>query len=266
MLKKETSQTIYKLIGTVVEKYLAKAELKPKKTSGNPFVIAVFKDFEPLLHRIHGAKGAFGHVMEKIAEVIAKDRWGKNNVRKGAKIDIELPRNVFQAIDSIINDLSNSSKHPSYKQEKNLVLKACRNTSKRKERHTYAIDMELYDRSKNRYYYLEMKGPDPNTTEVPGAKRKLMTEMAWAYYNMKRKKVDCIFGLYYNNKHPEPYRNPKVLYYFDPEGSQGLKVQETFWNFIGKSNTTFSEILEIFKRYGKNNKKRIFSGFSKLVK
>lgn len=110
---------------------------------------------------------------------------------------------------------------------------------------------------------MEMKGPDPNTTEVPGAKKRLMVEMAWAYYQKKYNNVDSQFAIYYNNKYPKPYRNPKVLYYFDPDG--GLLVHDLFWNFLGKNINTYTELLEIFKEYGKKNKKRIWNGFSKLV-
>lgn len=147
-------------------------------------------------------------------------------------IGIELPDNVFRTIDNIINNLSNAKKLSNYQTEKELILNACQNPSKNIERHTYEFDMELYDQKNDHWYYLEMKGPDPNTTEVPGAKKRLLTLMAWAYYQKKYQKVDALFAIYYNNVYPKPYKNPKVLYYFDPDG--GLLVQEAFWNFIGK--------------------------------
>lgn len=88
--------------------------------------------------------------------------------------------------------------------------------------------------------------------------------MAWAYLNKKGENIDSIFSVYYNNKFPKPYRNPKVLYYFDPDG--GLLVHDKFWNFIGKDDDTYSELLRIFSEYGRKNKKRIWDGFSKLIK
>lgn len=258
-----SKKLIYNLIDQVVDKYLKKANISPQSNSGNPFIMAIFEDFEPLLHRIHGAKTSLGNEMEKIAEIIAKDAWGKNNIRRKININVSLPENVFRTIDNIINNLSNAKKLSNYEDEKEKILKACANPSRIFENHTYEFDMELYDERKKHWYYLEMKGPDPNTTEVPGAKKRLMTEMAWAYFQNKYKNVDALFAIYYNNKFPSPYKNPKVLYYFDPDG--GLIVHDDFWNFIGNNKSTFTELINIFRKYGKNNKKRIWDGFSRLI-
>lgn len=258
-----SKKQIYGLIDRVVNKYLKKAIAGPKSNSGNPFVMAIFEDFEPLLHRIHGAKTSLGNEMEKIAEIIARDAWGENNVRRKINIDVSLPENVFRMIDNIINNLSNAKKLSNYQEEKKRILDACKSSSKVFENHTYEFDMEIYDEKHNHWYYLEMKGPDPNTTEVPGAKKRLMTEMAWAYLKNKSQDVDALFAIYYNNKFPNPYKNPKVLYYFDPDG--GLIIHDKFWNFIGKNDYTFSELISIFKDYGKKNKKKIWDGFSRLI-
>lgn len=72
-LKSELRKKIYLQIDKVVNNYLKKAIDTPKSNSGNPFVMAIFSDFDPLLHRIHGAKTSLGNEMEKIAELIAKD-------------------------------------------------------------------------------------------------------------------------------------------------------------------------------------------------
>jgi len=258
-----SKKEIYKLIDKVVEKYLKKAEDGPITNSGNPFVMAIFNDFDPLLHRIHGAKTSLGNEMEKIAEIIARDAWGKDNVRRKININVELPENVFRTIDNIINNLSNAKKLSNYIEEKHKIIEACKNPSANKEAHTYEFDMELYDSKNDHWYYMEMKGPDPNTTEVPGAKKRLMVEMAWAFYQNKYKNVDSQFAIYYNNKYPKPYKNSKVLYYFDPDG--GLLVHDLFWNFLGQNKNIYIELLGIFKEYGKKNKKKIWNGFSKLI-
>jgi len=252
---------IIEQINKVVFKYLKKAEKTPDANSGNPFVMALLRDFEPLLHRIHGLKTSLGNEMEKIAEVIAVESWGKENVRRKFNINVILPRNVFQIIDSIINNLSNAQKLSNYSEEKKLIISACNNPSKEHEEYTYEFDLSLMTKSKR--YFLEMKGPDPNTTEVSGAKKRLLVALAWGYINGKSKGIDSRLGIYYNNKYPRPYKNPKVHYYFDPEG--GILVQEAFWNFIGKNNSTYNELIKIFESYGKKNKKEIWTGFSRLI-
>ena len=259
----KSRKEIYTLIDAVVTKYLKKASDEPATNSGNPFAMAIFHEFDPLLHRIHGAKTSLGNEMEKIAEIIAIDAWGKENVRRKFNVNVHLPENIFRTVDNIINNLSNAKKLSNYTVEKQRIIDACHSPNGKIESHTYEFDMELYNTSKDNWFYMEMKGPDPNTTEVPGAKKRLLIGMAWALYDQKHKSVDSQFAIYYNNKHPRPYKNPKVLYYFDPDG--GLLVHDSFWNFLGKNSNTYKELLEIFREYGKNNKKKIWDGFSKLV-
>lgn len=262
-ISNNSRKEIYDLIDRVVSSYLKKASNHPKANSGNPFVVALFEDFEPLLHCIHGAKTSLGSEMEKMAEIIAKDAWGEKNVRRKINVDIALPQNVFTTIETIINDLSNSQKLSNYDNEKSKIIEACNNQSSTTENHTYQFDVELYDEKNKHWYYLEMKGPDPNTTEVPGAKKRLLAEMAWALYEKKYLNVDAFFAIYYNNKFPKPYKNPKVLYYFDPDG--GLIIHDIFWNFLGKNESTFDELVDVFREYGEKNKKIIWEGFSKLI-
>ena len=94
-ISSKAKKEITNLISGVVDKYLKKASKAPTANSGNPFVMAILKDFEPLLHRIHGLKGSMGNEMEKIAEIIAIDAWGKNNVERKKSITIKMPSNVF---------------------------------------------------------------------------------------------------------------------------------------------------------------------------
>lgn len=264
VISKKAEEQIYKLIDVIVSVYISRATVNSTQNSGNPFVMALLEDFEPLIHRIHGLKTSLGGQMEKIAEIIAMDSWGAENVNRKTKRNITLPTNVFQAIDAIINELNNVKKLPNYANEIKRVIDSCKVPSKSYSKVTYEIDLELFDKQSEHRYFLEMKGPDPNTTEVPGAKRRLLVELAWGFLNKKSKKMDSIFAIYYNNLHPKPYKNPKVLYYFDPDG--GLLVHDAFWNFIGKDESTFRELVKIFERYGKENKKRIWTEFSKLIK
>lgn len=262
-ISSKAKKEITKLISDVVDKYLQKASNSPKANSGNPFVMALLKDFEPLIHRIHGLKTSLGGEMEKIAEIIAIDAWGIKNVQRKINVNVSLPKNVFQTIDTIINNLSNAKTLSDYDKEKKMIFAACNKPVKTFEQHTYEFDLIISDPKTNHTYILEMKGPDPNTTEVPGAKKRLLVAIAWYYFNHKSKKVDARFAIYYNNKHPRVYKNPKVHYYFSPAG--GTIVQDDFWNFMGKNTTTFTELTKLFEVYGKANKKRIWDGFSKLI-
>jgi len=81
--------------------------------------------------------------------------------------------------------------------------------------------------------------------------------------NVLSENIDSQLAIYYNNKYPKVYKNPKVHYYFNPEG--GTIVQEDFWNFLGKDKQTFILLTNMFEAYGKINKKKIWEGFSKLI-
>ena len=105
---------IYELIDVVVQKYISKASDEPKANSGNPFIMALLKDFEPLIHRIHGLKTSLGSEMEKIALIIAKNAWGENIVRRKVKETVILPKNVLEQIDTIINNLNNAKTLSNY--------------------------------------------------------------------------------------------------------------------------------------------------------
>lgn len=262
-LSRKAKSEINILIESVVNKYLQKAKTAPKANSGNPFVMALLKDFEPLIHRIHGLKTSMGSEMEKIAEIIAIETWGKKNVQRKINVNVSLPKNVFREIDTIINNLSNAKTLSNYYNEKKVIFKACDNPSKEKEEHTYEFDLMLKNPNKAEYVFLEMKGPDPNTTEVPGAKKRLLVALALGYMKYKTKDIDSHFAIYYNNKHPNPYKNPKVHYYFDPNG--GIIVHEDFWNFLGNNKSTYNDVVKLFDSYGKKHKKRIWDGFSKLI-
>jgi hypothetical protein len=262
-LSTKSKKEINILIDAVVKKYIGKAKNKPKANSGNPFIMALLKDFEPLIHRIHGLKTSLGSEMEKIAEIIAIDAWGEKNIQRKVNVNVVLPTNVFQTVDSIINNLSNAKTLSDYNNEKKMVLKACKNPSETVEQHTYEFDLVISDPRNNHTYILEMKGPDPNTTEVPGAKKRLLIAIAWAYYKTKSENIDAQLAIYYNNKFPKVYKNPKVHYYFNPNG--GTLVQEEFWNFIGKNNQTYSDLTRLFESFGKTNKQKIWDGFSKLI-
>jgi len=68
----KAKKEIYKLVDVLVEKCLTKmAKGGELKNSGNPFVMALLSDFEPIMHNIHGLKTSLGGEMEKIAEIIA---------------------------------------------------------------------------------------------------------------------------------------------------------------------------------------------------
>jgi len=260
---KELRSQIFALIEQVISEYLNKAEGAPIANSGNPFVMALLKDFEPLVHRIHGLKGSMGNKMEKVAELIAINAWGQGNVRRKIKENVVLPINVFQLIDSIINNLSNAKTLSDYYKEKKEIILACNKPSKITEQHSYEFDLYINNPETNHFYTLEMKGPDPNTTEVSGAKKRLLVSLAWNYFKNNPSEIDAKLAIYYNNKFPRVYKNPKVHYYFNPDG--GIIVQDTFWNFLGKDENTFSDLVKLFEDYGKENKRRIWDGFSKLI-
>lgn len=261
-LKYSSVKKIKLLLDDLLNNHIGRALINPNNHSGNPFVLALFKQFEPLIHRIHGMKTSLGNQLEKIAEIIALQSVSEEYVQRNLNVNITLPRNVFAEIDRIINELSNAQNLSDYQREKDLVILACRNPSAESESHTYEFDLIITNPNTNHKVIIEMKGPDPNTTEVPGAKKRLLVGLAWLYLQGHRN-IDCKLGIYYNNKNPRPYRNAKVLAYFNPNG--GILTQENFWNFLGSNDNIYPELIRFFNLYGEKNKRRILDSFQNLI-
>ncbi len=261
-ISKKAAIQIFGLIDTAVQSYVTKAKNDPKKSSGNPFTTTLLEDFEPITHRIHGLRTSLGGQLEKIAEIIAIDAWGAENVKRKTNRNVRLPVNVYQTINNIVSGLNNNQTKSNYDKELEQIIQASKTPSKVFEEQTYEFDLEINDIKNSHYYFLEMKGPDPNTTEVPGAKRRLLSEFAWGLFNNGSKKFDTYLAIYYNNVFPKPYTNPKVLYYFE---QKGLLVHDAFWNFIGRDDNTFNQLVEVFDSYGKKNNQEIWEAFSALV-
>lgn len=261
-ISKKAREQIKQLIDEVVQSYLAKAKSDPKKNSGNPFTTSLLKDFEPITHRVHGLRTSLGGQLEKIAEIIAIDVWGTSNVKRKTNRNVRLPANVFKIINDIVSNLNNNQSSSDYDEELKKIIDASKKPSSTYEEQTYEFDLEIGDPENSHYYLLEMKGPDPNTTEVPGAKRRLLIEFAWGLFNCNEKNIDTYLAIYYNNVFPKEYANPKVMYYFE---SKGLLVHDAFWNFIGKDDNTFNQLVEIFEQYGKEKNEEIWKAFSALI-
>ena len=116
---------------------------------------------------------------------------------------------------------------------------------------------DLYIRRNNgSEEYYSIKTVKPNLDQVEIAKRDML--------RISTAKPNCraYLGLPYN---PDGERNlytwtiPKKL--FDMNNSPAVLIGASFWNAVGASDTTFNELLEVFREVGVESRERITNDF-----
>lgn len=116
---------------------------------------------------------------------------------------------------------------------------------------------DLYIRRNNgSEEYYSIKTVKPNLDQVDIAKRDML-RISSAKPNSK-----AYLGLPYNpdgDGNPYTWTIPKKL--FDMNNSPAVLIGANFWNAVGASDTTFRELLEVFREVGIESRERITSDF-----
>jgi type II restriction enzyme len=210
------------------------------KKSGNPFIDIIFGKYSNIKSFIHGTATMLGSEYEIMARKIAKSNpqfaIADKRVLTGKISDKEKA-----VIKDLVKELEENKEGSDYDFEIEEIFKAEERNLKETR---ITIDLYLQDK-KGKEFFIEMKGPDPNKKEVRAAKEDLLNVVAMKKREMElkdfNKKVEIIFGVYYNNTEGK-YNNWKVSPMFKDE--KGMKIQEEFWDFLGGENT-FKDILEM---------------------
>jgi type II restriction enzyme len=231
-LKKELKEEIIKKLKKKVTEY------DFSKKSGNPFIDIIFDKYSNIKSFIHGTATMLGSEYELMARKIAKSN---PQFIKAEKIVLtgKISDKEKAVIKDLVKDLEENKIGSNYDSELKKIFEAEEKNAKETR---ITIDLYLKDRD-GKESFIEMKGPDPNKKEVRAAKEDLLNVIAIKKRDLKlnefNKKVEIIFGVYYNN-HEGNYENWKVSPMF--EVNKGVKVQEEFWDFLGGKDT-FKDIL-----------------------
>jgi hypothetical protein len=105
-------------------------------------------------------------------------------------------------------------------------------------------------------YYIDIKTVKPNKEAFESYKRKLLR---WVGYRLSIDR-DAQLGTYiaipYNPYHPTPYLDG-MNFGQCMDSEHDILVQENFWNLLGGDNTTYIELLEIFRQVGDELRDRL---------
>jgi len=231
-LKKELKEEITKKLKKKIKEH------DFSKKSGNPFVDIIFGKYSNIKSFIHGTATMLGSEYELMARKIAKSN---SHFIKAEKI--VLNGKISDKEKAIIKDLVKELEEKKIGSDYNSEIKKIFEADDKNMKETrITIDLHLEDKE-GKESFIEMKGPDPNKKEVRAAKEDLLNVVAIKKRSLKltefNKKVEIIFGVYYNN-HEGNYENWKVSPIFEED--KGMKVQEEFWDFLGGKGT-FEDIL-----------------------
>lgn len=235
-LKEEIKKELIQKIKDKIESY------NFSKKSGNPFIDIIFGRFSNIKTFIHSTATMLGSYYEIIARKIAQENPEFIEVKKFV-FSGKISDSESATIKNLVKDLEEKKTKTDYNNEIKSIYSA-------KEHNLIdtKITIDLYLKNKKqKEFFIEMKGPDPNKKEVRAAKEDLLNIVAMKKRAIKlqdfNNKVAILFGVYYNNKDKE-YDNWKVSPIFEKD--KGLIVQEGFWDLLGGKGT-YAELFLILK-------------------
>jgi len=113
-------------------------------------------------------------------------------------------------------------------------------------------DMDLFIQTQEgEEHYFEIKSPKANLGQAVAMKEQLMTavamrqtEDAWAWW-----------GIPYNPYGSAPFAHSFAQGFFDFDREVMIGAQ--FWNFVGRSDQTYEELLDIYREVGESTRDRL---------
>lgn len=246
---------ITQMMDRIVEKVLVDDPFKPEE-------LEAIKPIYAALVPVEIFKGAhferrfvtpFGKVWERLAEAIAKQKYGF--VKLDYKVDGQIPAERLERIQETLDSLEFARSEeplrgPHWDWELSYVMKgkgALKPTS---------VNCDLYvaDAPNQPGFAFELKAPLPNSDQTKVSKEKMLKLHA-----MEPKRVEsAYYALPYN-----PYGDKKENYvwafprrWFDMQNDACVLIGPEFWELIGDENS-YREIIETAKRLGEEYKKRI---------
>lgn len=186
-----------------------------------------------------------GNLHERVAQAIARPVHAE--VRIAYDLAGEIPLVTREWIVQRVAQLRGRTARPDFEFERHNIIGGIGH------RVTVLIpDMDLFIRShEDEEHYFEIKSPKPNMEQAAAVKGQLMTavamrqsEQAWAWW-----------GVPYNPYGSAPYSHPFAQPFFDFE--REVMIGSRFWNFVGQSDDTYEELLDVYREVGVEFQERL---------
>lgn len=199
-----------------------------------------------------------GGKWEEIAEVMATGNF--LGVERRYRLEGEITPREQAKIDDILKDLELGARQVRIEEAKSELSDSFREDDQRR-RASETVDLFL--RTSNKEFYIELKSVKPNKNEMRAAKQDLLNVLAMRQKVRDMKGVYVYLALPFNPYFSGKYRRWTVTKFF--KSGEDLLVGKSFWDFVGGEGA-YEELLEIFKEVGKEAMDLIERTIGKLDK
>ena len=256
LLEAETIETVItQMMNRVMEKVLVKDPFNPEKLSSIKPIYAALVPMEIFKgsHFERRFVTPFGKVWERLAEVIARQRYGF--VKLNHKIDGQIPAERLERIQETLDSLEFArSKEPVRGPCWDLELDYVLEGGGALKPMSVNCDLYVSDAPDLPGRAFELKAPLPNSDQTKVSKEKMLKLHA-----MEPKKIEsAYFALPYN-----PYGIKKANYdwnfpqrWFDMQNDACVLIGPELWELVGDENS-YQEIIETVQKLGEQYQRRI---------
>ena len=201
----------------------------------------------------------FGNTFEHVAVEISNNYhdFALGHAEINGEIDINAQEEIINIKNDIDENNFRNNKFPS------LIKQVNSQKNSKKSPKSGKIISDLYIKSGNKNYFIEMKAPGPNKDQCLAALEKLLRihAMKNRYISKKGSKRENIqgeiityFTFSYNPFYPDKYNWTFVKNYTDLKNE--VRIAEEFWDLIGGPGT-YGEVLQLYEQVGKKYRDKI---------
>lgn len=210
-----------------------------KSGDASPFLKCLFPEIRLAATLERSLNTALGWGWDKIAGDIARATHG--NAEVGYFVNGRLPAPTINMIDAMCIEYTSGAEHssPNLDAELASLLPTVRTPGAKDD--IREKDDVFYTTADGTEVHLEIKTPKPNYDQMRAAKRRILRIHCVRQPN----RVRALVGFPYNpNGLFGEYGWPTTKYFVDFNAD--VLIGEAFWNFVGDSPNTYSELIECF--------------------
>ncbi|MFS0918557.1 TdeIII family type II restriction endonuclease [Brevibacillus sp. 179-C 1.1 NHS] len=248
---------IHKLIR---DKLVSKVENYKPESEHKPFFTAIFSEDKVLTASlVHSFYTTFGmSIYEQLAIMLAKSAG--YHVERQYKLEGDIDLRTSNLIDEMWeHDKTHGSADKLEELEK---IRASIYPARDVQVQIDSVVDIFIKKPSGEEYYIDVKTVKPNKGEFEYHKRKLLRWAGYRYSVDRQANVSTYLAIPYNPFHPEPYITKMWGKAKCMDANHDLLVQDDFWNLVGGSDTTYDNLLDIFRQVGRELSQLINSKFN----
>jgi hypothetical protein len=184
--------------------------------------------------------------VEEISQLIAIDAGHEAKRQKETQVNIY--KGAIDEIERICSSLRSGEKKPNWQQEVNKIL-----AFQKGDTEVRRVISDLWLKKDGIETFISIKTVKPNLDQTEIAKKDLLLLKA---HNPEYK---TYFGLFYNPGGPNrlDYNWSMPFKIFDMYKDECVIIGRDYWNNLGDNNSTYDELLKIFKNVGRTTQDEI---------